>query len=83
MRIDNQLRGRAGRQGDPGESKFYLSLEDDLMRLFGYDKFKKIYEVYKIPEGEDIQDKSVAKQIRRAQKIRKIIISVSEKFTGL
>ena len=68
MRIDNQLRGRAGRQGDPGESKFYLSLEDDLMRLFGYDKFKKIYEVYKIPEGEDIQDKSVAKQIRRAQK---------------
>ena len=68
MRIDNQLRGRAGRQGDPGESKFYLSLEDDLMRLFGYDKLKKIYEVYKIPEGEDLQDKSVAKQIRRAQK---------------
>lgn len=51
IRIDNQLRGRAGRQGDPGESKFYLSLEDDLMRLFGYDKLKKIYEVYKIPEG--------------------------------
>ena len=68
IRIDNQLRGRAGRQGDPGESKFYLSLEDDLMRLFGYDKLKKIYEVYKIPEGEDLQDKSVAKQIRRAQK---------------
>ena len=50
------------------------------MRLFGYDKFKKIYEVYKIPEGEDIQDKSVAKQIRRAQKDKEIIISVSEKI---
>ena len=67
-RIDNQLRGRAGRQGDPGESKFYLSLEDDLMRLFGSEKMMKVYKALKVPEGHEIQDKSVAKQIEKAQK---------------
>ena len=67
-RIDNQLRGRAGRQGDPGESKFYLSLEDDLMRLFGSEKMLKVYKALKVPEGHEIQDKSVSKQIEKAQK---------------
>lgn len=67
-RIDNQLRGRAGRQGDPGESKFYLSLEDDLMRLFGSEKMMKVYKALKVPEGHEIQDKSVSKQIEKAQK---------------
>ena len=67
-RIDNQLRGRAGRQGDPGESKFYLSLEDDLMRLFGSEKMVKVYKALKVPEGHEIQDKSVSKQIEKAQK---------------
>lgn len=67
-RIDNQLRGRAGRQGDPGESKFYLSLEDDLMRLFGSEKMMKVYKALKVSEGHEIQDKSVSKQIEKAQK---------------
>lgn len=67
-RIDNQLRGRAGRQGDQGESKFYLSLEDDLMRLFGSEKMLKVYKALKVPEGHEIQDKSVSKQIEKAQK---------------
>lgn len=67
-RIDNQLRGRAGRQGDTGESKFYLSLEDDLMRLFGSEKMMKVYKALKVPEGHEIQDKSVSKQIEKAQK---------------
>lgn len=67
-RIDNQLRGRAGRQGDPGESKFYLSLEDDLMRLFGSEKMMKVYKALKVPKGHEIQDKSVSKQIEKAQK---------------
>ena len=67
-RIDNQLRGRAGRQGDPGESKFYLSFEDDLMRLFGSEKMMKVYKALKVPEGHEIQDKSVSKQIEKAQK---------------
>lgn len=67
-RIDNQLRGRAGRQGDPGESKFYLSLEDDLMRRFGSEKMMKVYKALKVPEGHEIQDKSVSKQIEKAQK---------------
>ena len=67
-RIDNQLRGRAGRQGDPGESKFYLSLDDDLMRLFGSEKVKAVYEALKIPEGEEIQHKTITKFIEKAQK---------------
>jgi preprotein translocase subunit SecA len=67
-RIDNQLRGRAGRQGDPGESKFYLSLDDDLMRLFGSEKVKSVYEALKIPEGEEIQHKTITNFIEKAQK---------------
>ena len=64
-RIDNQLRGRAGRQGDPGESKFYLSLEDDLMRLFGSERMISIYNALGIPEGEEIQHKTISKTKHR------------------
>ena len=67
-RIDNQLRGRAGRQGDPGSSRFYLSLEDDLLRLFGGDKLKAIMTRLKIPEGEPIESSMVSKAIENAQK---------------
>ncbi|MDO4975911.1 MAG: preprotein translocase subunit SecA [Eubacteriales bacterium] len=67
-RIDNQLRGRAGRQGDPGESKFYLSLEDDLMRLFGSERMMSVYKALGIPEGEEIHHKTITKQIEKAQK---------------
>ncbi len=66
-RIDNQLRGRAGRQGDPGESKFYLSLEDDLMLLFGSERLKSMYDALNIPEGEEIEHKTITKFIERAQ----------------
>ena len=67
-RIDNQLRGRSGRQGDPGESKFYLSLDDELMRLFGSERVKGIYDALKIPEGEEIQHKTITNFIEKAQK---------------
>ena len=67
-RIDNQLRGRSGRQGDPGESKFYLSLDDDLMRLFGSEKVKAVYDALKIPEGEEIQHGTITSFIEKAQK---------------
>ena len=67
-RIDNQLRGRSGRQGDPGESKFFLSLEDDLMRLFGSERMMNIYRALGIPEGEEIHHKTITKQIEKAQK---------------
>ncbi|TCT13788.1 protein translocase subunit secA [Natranaerovirga pectinivora] len=67
-RIDNQLRGRAGRQGDPGESRFYISLEDDLMRLFGSDKLTGMFNTLKLPEGEPIQHNMLTKAIERAQK---------------
>ena len=67
-RIDNQLRGRAGRQGDPGESAFYLSLDDDLMRIFGGDRLRKIMEFLKIPEDEPIVAASVTNAISDAQK---------------
>ncbi len=67
-RIDNQLRGRAGRQGDPGESKFFLSLEDDLMRLFGSERMMNVYRTLGIPEGEEIHHRTITKQIERAQK---------------
>ena len=67
-RIDNQLRGRAGRQGDPGESKFFLSLEDDLIRLFGSERMMNVYKALGIPEGEEIHHKTITKQIEKAQK---------------
>ena len=67
-RIDNQLRGRAGRQGDPGQSKFYLSLEDDLMRLFGAERIISMYKALNIPEGEEIRHKTMTSFIEKAQK---------------
>ena len=66
-RIDNQLRGRSGRQGDPGESEFYLSLEDDLMRLFGSDRVKNVMERLGLPEGEPITHSMINKAIANAQ----------------
>ncbi|MFA5146210.1 MAG: preprotein translocase subunit SecA [Candidatus Omnitrophota bacterium] len=67
-RIDNQLRGRSGRQGDPGSSRFYLSLEDDLMRIFGSDRIKLIMEKLGMEEGQDIQHPFITKAISTAQK---------------
>ncbi len=67
-RIDRQLRGRAGRQGDPGSSIFYISLEDDLMRLFGGERIANVMAKLKIPEGEPIQHKMISKSVERAQK---------------
>ncbi len=67
-RIDNQLRGRSGRQGDPGESKFYLSLEDDLMRLFGSERVMSVYDTLKIPGGEEIEHKTISNFVEKAQK---------------
>ncbi|MBB1534444.1 preprotein translocase subunit SecA [Leptotrichia sp.] len=67
-RIDNQLRGRAGRQGDPGVSEFYLSLDDDLMRLFGGDKLKNMMKMLKIDEDEEIRHRQITKGVENAQK---------------
>ena len=66
-RIDNQLRGRAGRQGDPGVSRFYISLEDDLMRLFGSDRLMAAFEALNVPEGEQIEHGMLTKAIEKAQ----------------
>ena len=67
-RIDNQLRGRSGRQGDPGSSLFYLSLEDSLMRIFGGERIQKIMNRMKFPEDEPIVSSMVSKAIEGAQK---------------
>jgi len=67
-RIDNQLRGRAGRQGDPGASKFFLSLEDDLMRIFGSDRVKKMVETLGLEEDQPIEAKMLSRSIENAQK---------------
>ena len=66
-RIDNQLRGRSGRQGDPGESKFYISLEDDLMRLFASERLIKIFNALGVPENEEIQHSMLTRAIEKAQ----------------
>ena len=66
-RIDNQLRGRSGRQGDPGESQFFISLEDDLMRLFGSEKLMDIFNTLGVPENEQIQHKMLTSAIEKAQ----------------
>lgn len=66
-RIDNQLRGRSGRQGDPGESRFYISLEDDLMRLFGSERLMSMFEALGVPEGEQIEHKMLSNAIEKAQ----------------
>jgi len=67
-RIDNQLRGRSGRQGDPGESCFYISLEDDLMRLFGGDRMLTLFNSMRVPDNEPIEHKMLSSAIERAQK---------------
>ena len=67
-RIDNQLRGRSGRQGDPGASKFFLSLEDDLMRIFGSDKLDSVLQTLGLEENESIQHPWITKALERAQK---------------
>ena len=66
-RIDNQLRGRSGRQGDPGESRFYISLEDDLMRLFGSERLMSVFNALGVEEGEQIQHKMLSSAIQKAQ----------------
>ena len=66
-RIDNQLRGRSGRQGDPGSSRFYLSLEDDLLRIFGSDRISTIMDKLGMEEGEPIEHNLVTKAIEGAQ----------------
>ena len=67
-RIDNQLRGRSGRQGDPGETRFYISLEDDLMRLFGGERMMSMFNTLGVPDGEQIEHKMLSSAIERAQK---------------
>ncbi len=67
-RIDNQLRGRSGRQGDPGESRFFISLEDDLMRLFGSEKLINMFNALGVPEGERIEHKMLSSSVEKAQK---------------
>ncbi len=67
-RIDNQLRGRAGRQGDPGESRFYISLEDDLLRLFGSDKMLQAFNALGVPENEPLEHKMLSNAIEKAQR---------------
>ena len=66
-RIDNQLRGRSGRQGDPGESRFYISLEDDLMRLFGSEKLMNVFNALGVEDGEQIEHKMLTSAIEKAQ----------------
>lgn len=66
-RIDNQLRGRSGRQGDPGETQFYVSMDDDLMRVFGSDRVKKIFSLMKLPEDEPIKNSMISSSLEKAQ----------------
>ena len=67
-RIDNQLRGRSGRQGDPGESKFYIALEDDLMKIFGGDTITKVYNTLGADENMPIESRIISKAVENAQK---------------
>ena len=66
-RIDNQLRGRSGRQGDPGTSRFFVSLEDDIMRLFGGDQVAKLMTIFKLPEDVPLEHPMVSRSIEQAQ----------------
>ena len=75
-RIDNQLRGRGGRQGDPGASQFYVSLEDDLMRIFGGDRVKRLMDRLNVPDDMPIENGLVSKSIETAQKKWKVIILI-------
>ena len=74
-RIDNQLRGRSGRQGDPGESRFYISLEDELMRLFGSERILKMFDAMGLPEDQPIEHNMLSKAIENAQRRWKEITS--------
>jgi len=67
-RIDNQLRGRAGRQGDPGSTQFYVSMEDDLMRIFGGDRMKGLMNTLRLPDDQPIQHKLISRSIEQSQK---------------
>jgi preprotein translocase subunit SecA len=67
-RIDNQLRGRAGRQGDPGSSQFYVSMEDDLMRIFGGEKIKNVMEMLKLPEDQPVENSLISRSLESSQK---------------
>ena len=66
-RIDNQLRGRSGRQGDPGASRFYVSLEDDIMRLFGGDQVSRLMDIFKLPEDVPLEHAMVSRALEQAQ----------------
>ena len=80
-RIDNQLRGRSGRQGDPGKSRFYVSLEDDLMRLFGSDRIAKVMETLGLPEDTPIEHPLISKSIERAQsKVEKYYFGIRKQI---
>jgi preprotein translocase subunit SecA len=76
-RIDNQLRGRAGRQGDPGSSQFFISLEDDLMRIFGSERMKAIMQTLKMPEDMPVENKIIPGRLKRRKKRLKAIILIS------
>lgn len=78
-RIDNQLRGRAGRQGDPGTSKFYLSLEDDLMRIFGSERMSVMLQRLGLPEGEPLIHPWISKALEKHSKKLKSVTSISVK----
>ena len=83
-RIDNQLRGRSGRQGDPGESRFYISLEDDLMRLFGSEKTMKLVDAMGMSEDEPIEAGMLTKAIENAQKkVEGNNFAIRETFAGV
>ena len=86
-RVDRQLRGRAGRQGDPGSTQFYVSLEDDLMRMFGSERIAKVMDFAGYKEGEVIQHSMITKSIERAQKkwrkITLVFVSVCWNMTIL
>ena len=78
-RVDRQLRGRSGRQGDPGSSQFYVSLEDNLMRLFGSERMAKLMDRMGLKEGEVIQHSMITKSIERAQKrLKKITLELEK-----
>jgi len=78
-RIDNQLRGRSGRQGDPGSSRFYLSLEDDLMRIFGSERIASVMDRFGMEEGQPIEHGIISRAIEGAQKKSRESTSMLEK----
>ena len=79
-RIDNQLRGRSGRQGDPGKSKFFVALDDELMRLFGSDRITKVMNTLGMPDDMPIEHKMITNSIQRAQQKENITLGYESKF---